>query len=105
MFPVTFQLLLVRPAGSTGGSSKASTVESKMKSPWNPTKLSVGLMDEAETVATKLEVDVSIATLGKLTVVIVEKSAAFDVAIGESPVGLSGTWTKGATTSPKTSAS
>ena len=44
MFPDTFQLLTESPALETGGFWKVTTVESKVKSPWNPTRLSVSLM-------------------------------------------------------------
>jgi len=40
-FPETFQLPAVRPAFMTGGAAKVTTVSSKVKSPWNPTKFRV----------------------------------------------------------------
>lgn len=43
-FPVTFQLLAVNPAAEMGGDWKVMTVSSKVKSPWNPTRLSAALM-------------------------------------------------------------
>src|ERR1051325_3699418 len=42
--PETFQLLEVSPAGETGGFWKVTTVSSKVKSPWKPTRLSELLM-------------------------------------------------------------
>ena len=43
-FPDTFQLLAVSPALDTGGLWKVTTVSSKVKSPWNPIRLSEGLI-------------------------------------------------------------
>src|SRR6266446_958267 len=40
----TFQLVAVSPAPETGGLWKVTTVSSKVTSPWNPIKLSEGLM-------------------------------------------------------------
>ena len=37
MLPETFQFEAVRPAGWVNGVWKVMTVESKLKSPWNPT--------------------------------------------------------------------
>ena len=42
--PVTFQLRAVSPAPETGVAWKATTEESKVKSPWNPTRLSAPLI-------------------------------------------------------------
>src|SRR5450755_376983 len=47
--PDTFQLPPVSPALDTGGLWKVTTVESKVKSPWNPTRLSAGLIAEVTT--------------------------------------------------------
>ena len=47
--PDTFQLPPVSPALETGGLWKVTTVESKVKSPWNPTRLSAGLIAEVTT--------------------------------------------------------
>ena len=43
-FPDTFQLVAVSPAADTGGLWKVTTVSSKVKSPWNPTRLSEALI-------------------------------------------------------------
>ena len=47
--PDTFQLLAVSPALETGGFWKVTTVESNVKSPWNPTRLSAALIAEVTT--------------------------------------------------------
>ena len=47
--PDTFQLPAVSPAAETGGFWKVITVESKVKSPWNPTRLSAALIAEVTT--------------------------------------------------------
>src|SRR5437016_9734491 len=47
--PDTFQLVAVSPAVDTGGFWKVTTVSSKVKSPWNPIRLSEGLMAEVTT--------------------------------------------------------
>ena len=49
MAPDTFQLLAVSPAPETGTLWKVSTDELKVKSPWNPIRLSDGLMAEVRT--------------------------------------------------------
>ena len=49
MLPDTFQLLAVSPAADTGGLWKVTTVWSKVKSPWNPIRLSEALMAEVTT--------------------------------------------------------
>src|SRR5437762_10853732 len=46
MFPDTFQLLAVSPAADAGEPWKVTTVSSKVKSPWNPTRLSEALITE-----------------------------------------------------------
>ena len=46
---VTFQLPPVSPAPETGVIWKVATVSSKVKSPWNPTRLSEALMAEVTT--------------------------------------------------------
>ena len=43
-FPETFQLPPVSPAAETGGFWKVTTVSSKVKSPWNPIRLSAPLI-------------------------------------------------------------
>ena len=48
-FPVTFQFVPVSPAPDTGGLWKVTTDESKVKSPWNPTRLSAPLITEVVT--------------------------------------------------------
>ena len=48
-FPDTFQLPAVIPALDTGGLWNVTTVESKVKSPWNPTRLSAALIAEVAT--------------------------------------------------------
>ena len=47
--PDTFQLLAVSPALETGGLWKVTTDESKVKSPWNPIRLSAALIVEVTT--------------------------------------------------------
>src|SRR5947207_12999314 len=47
--PDTFQLVAVSPVLDTGGLWKVTTVSSKVKSPWNPIRLSEGLMAEVRT--------------------------------------------------------
>ena len=49
MFEETFQLLAVSPAPATCGVVKLTIAESKVKSPWNPTRLSAKLMAEVTT--------------------------------------------------------
>lgn len=64
-FPDTFQLLPVSPAPETGGSWKVTTVELKVKSPWNPTRLSAALICEVATGSVKLVTDVSTSATGR----------------------------------------
>ena len=66
--PETFQLLAVSPALETGGLWKVTTDESKVKSPWNPTRLSAPLIAEVTTGWVKLVTDVSMVAVGKETV-------------------------------------
>ena len=47
--PVTFQLVPVRPEPEMGGFWKVTIEESKVKSPWKPTRLSVSLIFVVET--------------------------------------------------------
>ena len=47
--PDTFQLVAVSPAPDTGAPWKVTTVSSKVKSPWNPIRLSEALMAEVAT--------------------------------------------------------
>jgi len=47
--PVTFQFVPVSPAPEMGGFWKVTTVSSKVKSPWKPTRLSLLLMVEVLT--------------------------------------------------------
>ena len=47
--PDTFQLVAVSPALETGGLWKVTTVSSKVKSPWNPIRLSEALRAEVTT--------------------------------------------------------
>ena len=47
--PETFQLVAVSPAAETGEAWKVTIVSLKVKSPWNPTRLSEGLMAEVTT--------------------------------------------------------
>jgi hypothetical protein len=49
IFPETFQLLAVSPAPCAGVTWKVTTEELKVKSPWNPTWLSAGLISEVTT--------------------------------------------------------
>jgi hypothetical protein len=66
--PDTFQLLAVSPALETGGFWKVTTVESNVKSPWNPTRLSAALIAEVTTGLVKSVTDVSMLSVGKETV-------------------------------------
>src|SRR5204863_1849774 len=54
MLPDTFQLLAVSPAPDTGVPWKLTTVSSKVKSPWNPIRLSEELRVEVTTACVKL---------------------------------------------------
>ena len=47
--PDTFRSLAVSPAPDTGGFWKATTVSSKVKSPWNPARLSASLISDVTT--------------------------------------------------------
>ena len=47
--PDTFQLVAVSPVLDTGGLWKVTTVSSKVKSPWNPIRLSAPLRAEVTT--------------------------------------------------------
>ena len=47
--PDTFQLVAVSPVFDTGGFWKVTTVSSKVKSPWNPIRLSEALRVEVVT--------------------------------------------------------
>ena len=49
MLPDTFQLVALSPADDTGGLWKVTTVWSKVKSPWNPIRLSEELRAEVTT--------------------------------------------------------
>src|SRR5437762_11434106 len=49
MLPDTFQFDAVRPVLETGGLWKVTTVSSKVKSPWNPIRLSEELRVEVTT--------------------------------------------------------
>jgi len=66
--PDTFQLLAVSPALETGGLWKVITEESKVKSPWNPTRLSALLIAEVVTGRVKLVTNVSVVAVGRETV-------------------------------------
>ena len=66
--PDTFQLLAVSPALDTGGLWKVTTVESNVKSPWNPTRLSAALIAEVTTGWVKSVTEVSMVAVGKETV-------------------------------------
>jgi hypothetical protein len=56
-FPDTFQLPPVSPAFDTGGLWKVTTLSSKVKSPWNPTRLLFASISEVLTPAMKLLLD------------------------------------------------
>ena len=83
--PVTFQFVLVRPAAEIGVVWKVTIEESKVKSPWNPTRLSVPLIAEVVTFATKLVAEVLTFATGKLTVTI---SVGVGVGVGVAGVGV-----------------
>ena len=65
-FPDTFQLVPVSPAPETGGAWKLTMVWSKVKSAWNPTRSSNGLMSEVMTGSVKLVTPVLTVATGKL---------------------------------------
>ncbi len=67
MFDETFQLLAVRPAGEVPTLWKLITAESKLKSPWNPTRLSAPLIAEVVIVCVKLVTAVLTVPIGRLT--------------------------------------
>ena len=72
-FPVTFQLFPVSPAGTVGWVVvKVRTLESKRKSPWNPTKLVAALIAVVLTGLTRiveLGTEVSMVSIGRDTVI------------------------------------
>ena len=75
MFPLpgitlaeTFQLLEVRPAPDTSVVWKVTTVWSKVKSPWNPTRLSAGLIVVIVTGCVKFVTAVVTVATGRLRV-------------------------------------
>ena len=63
-FPDTFQLPAVSPAFDTGSLWKVTTLSSKVKSPWNPTRLSPAFMVVVVTWAMKLVTDMSAVIFG-----------------------------------------
>jgi hypothetical protein len=63
--PETFQLFAVSPAGATGGLWKFTTLESKVKSPWNPIRLSAGAIIEAVTGSVKVVTDALTLVTGR----------------------------------------
>src|SRR5262245_35497153 len=65
--PETFQLVPVRPAPDTGGFWKVTIDESKVKSPWNPTRLSAPLIAVFVTCSVKLVTPVLMVSFGKKT--------------------------------------
>lgn len=99
-FPSTLQLFAVNPAGRTGGSEKLMTDASKVRSPWNPTNLSVALTKLVITGVTKAGRDVSTETLGSNTAAIGARAASFPGASGASCKTPSGRFADGETTSP-----
>src|SRR5204863_6564410 len=64
--PETFQLPAVRPALCTGVLSKVTTLSSKIRSPWNATKLLLASISEVVTGATKLWRDCSTVISGRV---------------------------------------
>src|SRR6266446_7486907 len=95
-FPDTFQLQAVSPAFWTGGLSKVIALSSKVKSPWNPTRLFFASISEVLTAAVKLLLDWSRATSGSVTAATVETPGAS----GSGPLGRG--LANGVATSPKT---
>jgi hypothetical protein len=63
-FAETFQLVEVSPAAETGVAWKVITDESKVKSPWNPTRLREGSIAVLSTVWVKLVTAVLIVAKG-----------------------------------------
>lgn len=68
MLAITFQLLLVRPVPLIGELWKVMIVESKVKSPWNPTRLSDALSDVVTTGCVKSVVAILTVATGNETV-------------------------------------
>src|SRR5204862_2991381 len=95
-FPDTFQLPAVSPAFCTGGLSKVIALSSKVKSPWNPTRLLFGSISEVFTAAVTLLLDWPAAMSGSVTADTVETLA--DSGGGSAGRGLA----NGEATSPKT---
>ena len=85
--PVTFQFVPVRPAPEIGVVWKVTMEESKVKSPWNPTRLSVPLIAEVVTFATKLVTEVLTFATGKLTVTM-RDGVGVGVGVGVAGVGV-----------------
>src|SRR5437016_3414299 len=72
MFPDTFQLPPVSPLFITGGFEKVTTVSSKVKSPWKPTKLTSAVMVVVTTgsgMTVVMGTDVLKAAVGRDTVI------------------------------------
>ena len=75
MLAETFQFgSLVRPARATNGLLKVTTVESKVKSPWNPTKLAplvvvVSISDDVTCIRTTPDGDGAIVATGREIVI------------------------------------
>ena len=70
MFAETFQLLAVSPAAATNGAEKVTTVESKVKSPWKPTKPKAGSMfvvRNGSMITVALGTELSKVSVGRLT--------------------------------------
>src|SRR5207244_2214006 len=65
IFALTFQLLAVNPAPEAGVPWKVTTEESKVKSPWKPTRLSAELMFEVVTGNVKFVMFVPMFAVGK----------------------------------------
>ena len=68
IFALTFQLLAVNPAPEAGVPWKVTTEESKVKSPWKPTRLSAALMVDVVTGKVKFITFVPMFAIGKDTV-------------------------------------
>src|SRR5204863_7862900 len=87
MLPDTFQLLAVSPAPDTGVPWKVTTVSSKVKSPWNPIRLSALSMAEVTTGWVKLVAEMSMVAIGRETMAIrVGDGVGVAVGIGVGPI-------------------
>ena len=85
-FDETFQLLAVSPEGDDAGLAKVTTDESKVKSPWKPTKLLPPLVVESMSVV----VTGSRITVEAGTVLLKLSTGRLTVIPGKEPSGTAG---------------